>query len=87
MQLQGVADIRLRLTYQIVPIHLALHCYAQEFKLQNIVGSCDVKFPIRLEGLSYAHGIFSSVSLHETVMIASCYQAAIVALSQQRLHV
>ena len=30
-------------------------CVAQarfmEFKIQNMVGSCDVKFPIRLEGL------------------------------------
>jgi hypothetical protein len=25
-----------------------------EFKIQNIVGSCDVKFPIRLEGLAYS---------------------------------
>jgi transcription initiation factor TFIID TATA-box-binding protein len=31
-----------------------------EFKIQNIVGSCDVKFPIRLEGLAYSHGEFSS---------------------------
>lgn len=31
-----------------------------EFKIQNIVGSCDVKFPIRLEGLAYSHGNFSS---------------------------
>lgn len=31
-----------------------------EFKIQNIVGSCDVKFPIRLEGLAYNHGHFSS---------------------------
>lgn len=31
-----------------------------EFKIQNIVGSCDVKFPIRLEGLAYSHGSFSS---------------------------
>ncbi|ORX48657.1 hypothetical protein BCR36DRAFT_584224 [Piromyces finnis] len=31
-----------------------------EFKIQNIVGSCDVKFPIRLEGLACAHGHFSS---------------------------
>jgi len=31
-----------------------------EFKIQNIVGSCDVKFPIRLEGLAYKHGNFSS---------------------------
>lgn len=33
-----------------------------DFKIQNIVGSCDVKFPIRLEGLAYAHGPFTSVS-------------------------
>ena len=32
-----------------------------DFKIQNIVGSCDVKFPVRLEGLAYAHGHFSSV--------------------------
>lgn len=32
----------------------------QEFKIQNIVGSCDVKFPIRLEGLSLSHMQFSS---------------------------
>ncbi|KAK9829460.1 hypothetical protein WJX72_006000 [[Myrmecia] bisecta] len=32
----------------------------QEFKVQNIVGSCDVKFPIRLEGLAYTHGMFCS---------------------------
>jgi hypothetical protein len=31
-----------------------------EFKIQNIVGSCDVKFPIRLEGLAYSHGQFNS---------------------------
>ena len=38
-------------------------CYfEQDFKIQNIVGSCDVKFPIRLEGLAYSHGAFSSVS-------------------------
>ena len=33
----------------------------KEFKVQNIVGSCDVRFPIRLEGLSFAHGMFASV--------------------------
>jgi hypothetical protein len=27
-----------------------------------MVGSCDVKFPIRLEGLAYSHGAFSNVS-------------------------
>ncbi|KAI9593920.1 Brf1-Tbp-Dna ternary complex [Syncephalis fuscata] len=31
-----------------------------DFKIQNIVGSCDVKFPIRLEGLAYSHGHYSS---------------------------
>ncbi|KAK1583196.1 hypothetical protein Q3G72_021748 [Acer saccharum] len=25
----------------------------KDFKIKNIVGSCDVKFPIRLEGLAY----------------------------------
>lgn len=38
--------------------------FCQDFKIQNIVGSCDVKFPIRLEGLAYSHGAFSSVSDH-----------------------
>lgn len=32
----------------------------QDFKIQNIVGSCDVTFPIRLEGLHFKHGLFSS---------------------------
>jgi hypothetical protein len=32
-----------------------------EFKIQNIVASCDVKFAIRLEGLAANHGHFSSV--------------------------
>ncbi|RYR48470.1 hypothetical protein Ahy_A07g034493 [Arachis hypogaea] len=34
--------------------------WTEDFKIQNIVGSCDVKFPIRLEGLAYSHGAFSS---------------------------
>ena len=32
----------------------------KEFKIQNMVGSCDVKFPIRLEGLMFSHSQFSS---------------------------
>ena len=32
----------------------------QDFKIQNIVGSCDVKFPINLEGLNTGHGTFST---------------------------
>ncbi|KAM3877153.1 LOW QUALITY PROTEIN: TATA-box-binding protein [Diretmus argenteus] len=31
-----------------------------DFKIQNMVGSCDVKFPIRLEGLVLTHQQFSS---------------------------
>ena len=31
-----------------------------DFKIQNIVGSCDIKFPIRLEGLAALHASFSS---------------------------
>lgn len=31
-----------------------------DFKIQNIVGSCDVRFPIRLEGLVLAHSQFAS---------------------------
>mmetsp|Transcript_36187 Transcript_36187/g.84569 ORF Transcript_36187/g.84569 Transcript_36187/m.84569 type:complete len:175 (-) Transcript_36187:10-534(-) len=31
-----------------------------EFKIQNMVASCDVKFPIRLEGLAYKHSHYSS---------------------------
>lgn len=38
-----------------------------DFKIQNIVGSCDVRFPIRLEGLAYSHGHFSSVSIDHFV--------------------
>ena len=32
----------------------------QEFKVQNIVGSCDVKFPISLETLSQKHNMYSN---------------------------
>eukprot|EP01027_Heterolobosea_sp_BB2_P004621 GEZU01007085.1.p1 GENE.GEZU01007085.1~~GEZU01007085.1.p1 ORF type:complete len:166 (-),score=41.13 GEZU01007085.1:346-843(-) len=32
----------------------------QDFRIQNIVGSCDVRFPIRLEGLAAVHSHFSS---------------------------
>jgi len=50
------------------------HCNCQDFKIQNIVGSCDVKFPIRLEGLAYSHGAFSSVSKsHNLLNIGSIW--------------
>jgi TATA-box binding protein (TBP) (component of TFIID and TFIIIB) len=39
---------------------LCMHTSAQILNMQNIVGSCDVKFPIHLEGLAYSHRQFSS---------------------------
>ncbi|KAK9463614.1 transcription factor TFIID-domain-containing protein [Lipomyces oligophaga] len=39
---------------------LGFNAKFMEFKIQNIVGSCDVRFPIRLEGLAFSHGTFSS---------------------------
>jgi transcription initiation factor TFIID TATA-box-binding protein len=39
---------------------LGFNAKFMDFKIQNIVGSCDVRFPIRLEGLAYSHGMFSS---------------------------
>ena len=34
-----------------------------DFKIQNIVGSCDVRFPIRLEGLLLQHNQFCRLVL------------------------
>eukprot|EP01083_Nonionella_stella_P032088 87809_1 len=31
-----------------------------DFKIQNIVASCDIKFPVRLEGLAFEHDDFCS---------------------------
>uniref|UniRef100_A0ACD5TPG1 Uncharacterized protein n=1 Tax=Avena sativa TaxID=4498 RepID=A0ACD5TPG1_AVESA len=48
----------------------------KDFKIQNIVASCDVKFPIRLEGLAYSHGAFSSLNgqhFYLPIMFSSCY--------------
>jgi TATA-box binding protein (TBP) (component of TFIID and TFIIIB) len=42
----------------------------QEFKIQNMVGSCDVKFPIRLEGLASTHAVFCSVSTRPALRAA-----------------
>lgn len=53
-------------------VHLAARKYARiieklgfdirftEFKIQNMVASCDCRFPIRLEGLAYEHEEFST---------------------------
>ncbi|GBF92722.1 hypothetical protein Rsub_05091 [Raphidocelis subcapitata] len=32
----------------------------KEFTIQNVVASCDCKFPIRLEGLQYSHAYFAT---------------------------
>jgi TATA-box binding protein (TBP) (component of TFIID and TFIIIB) len=43
----------------IMDIIFFLQAKFLDFKIQNMVGSCDVKFPIRLEGLVLTHGQFS----------------------------
>eukprot|EP00850_Spirogloea_muscicola_P016329 SM000131S26759 [mRNA] locus=s131:407108:408669:- [translate_table: standard] len=48
------------LQYARIVQKLGFDAKFKDFKIQNIVGSCDVKFPIRLEGLSYTHSHFSS---------------------------
>ena len=50
-----------RAQYAKIVQKLGFEAHFKDFKVQNIVGSCDVKFPIRLEGLSYTHSMFSSV--------------------------
>jgi transcription initiation factor TFIID TATA-box-binding protein len=42
-----------------------------DFKIQNMVGSTDVKFPIRLEGLMHQHGKFARY-FHCFAGILSC---------------
>lgn len=51
-----------RVQYARILQKLGFEVTFKEFKIQNMVGSCDVKFPIRLEGLASTHSIFSSVS-------------------------
>jgi len=47
-----------------------------DFKIQNMVGSCDVKFPIRLEGLVLTHGQFSRYTAADVLQdIASLLSA------------
>ncbi|OAX30625.1 TATA-box binding protein-like protein [Rhizopogon vinicolor AM-OR11-026] len=41
-------------------VRLSFDAKFAEFKIQNIVGSCDGKFPIHLKGLAYSHGQFNS---------------------------
>ncbi|KAL2932346.1 TATA-box-binding protein [Bienertia sinuspersici] len=49
----------------------------KNFRIQNIVASCDVKFPIRLEGLAYSHGAFSSVSNIVTLSVALSFSLSL----------
>ena len=46
--------------YAKVIAKLGFPAQFKEFKIQNMVGSCDVKFPIRLEGISLSHSHFSN---------------------------
>ena len=43
----------------LLDFFLIIQADFMEFKIQNMVGSCDVRFPIRLEGLVLAHNQFS----------------------------
>ena len=49
--------------YAKVIIKLGFPAQFKDFKIQNMVGSCDVKFPIRLEGLAWSHGHFAQYGL------------------------
>lgn len=52
----------LPLQYAKIIQKLGFEASFKEFKIQNIVGSCDVRFPIRLEGLAFSHQLFANVS-------------------------
>jgi len=52
-----------------------------EFKIQNIVGSCDVKFPIRLEGLHFGHGKFSSYEPEVGLIVAMPHAHRVLTVS------
>ena len=51
---------------------------AQDFTIQNIVASCDVKFPIRLEGLAFAHASFANVRPRAAALLARALPWALV---------
>lgn len=40
--------------------YILLQVKFYNFKIQNIVATCDLKFPIKLENLNHMHGQFSS---------------------------
>lgn len=46
----------------------------KDFEIQNVAASCDVKFPIRLEGLYEKHQTFSSWEPEVSISsFASCW--------------
>ncbi|KAJ9525456.1 hypothetical protein QJQ45_003139 [Haematococcus lacustris] len=57
----------------------------KEFKIQNMVASCDVKFPIRLEGISCHNHSFSNVSITVGLLVdeAGYTAAALYAIEAQ----
>lgn len=68
--------------YRHIVQKLGFDAKFSEFKIQTIVGSCDVKLPIHLEGLAYGHRQFSSyeskVCLRPYTLFCSfinCFQA------------
>ena len=57
-------NLTLILNFHLVQAPLFFSSFFQakfrDFKIQNMVGSCDVRFAIRLEGLVLTHSQFSS---------------------------
>lgn len=49
--------------YENIIKKLGFETKFSHFKIQNIVGSCDVQFPIRLEGLAYDHEDYANVRI------------------------
>ncbi|KAF2306941.1 hypothetical protein GH714_022645 [Hevea brasiliensis] len=57
----GIVQSDMKLSFSMLELSKSLGFLPSlRISIQNIVGSCDVKFPIRLEGLAYSHGAFSS---------------------------
>lgn len=59
-----------------------------DFKIQNMVGSCDVKFPIRLEGLVLTHSQFSRLVFFSSLRLilnqfCLCYLIVLLFLSYE----
>ena len=52
-----------------------------EFKIQNMVGSCDVKFPIRLEGLVINQPQFSRFATQSSMVKCSVPLSLTVVMS------